>query len=546
MNKLKNRHGSVNSLYVLGFTAVVLIIILTIILFKMGQPTSPVRSTTSGSSTGSQTQPSQKDNAPAEGLFFYCAAGVRPPVERIAAQYEKEYGVPIRIQYGGSQTLLSQLEVANTGDLYLAADESYMTLAHSKDLVQERLPIGFQKPVIAVRKGNPKNIHGIKDLLRSDVKCALGNPDQAAIGRVTRKLLLQTGQWDKLKKHVTQSGVFFPTVPEVANAVKLGSVDAGIVWDATLATYPELEAVAVPELDRGKSKIIVGILSSASNPTRALHFARYLTAEDKGLAVFRQMGFKTVVGDKWEDVPEIVFYVGSVNRRSIDSIIKEFEQREGVRINTVYNGCGILTAQMRTIREQRQGLGFPDAYMACDVYYLNTVKDWFQEAVEVSDTEIVIAVPKGNPKGIKSLKDLAKPGLRVSVGQPDQCTIGVLTRELLKKEGLYDAIMKNVVTQTASSAMLVPTVVTHSVDATLAYLTDTLAEKDKVDVIHIPSEAAKAVQPFAIAKSSQHKWLCRRLFEAIAASKDKFDAAGFHFRLKGPRPTKYIIEKAGQ
>jgi len=173
---------------------------------------------------------------------------------------------------------------------------------------------------------------------------------------------------------------------------------------------------------------------------------------------------------------------------------------------------------------------------------LNNVRDWFQEDVEISDTEIVIAVPKGNPKGIKSLKDLTRPGIRVSVGQPDQCTIGALTRLLLEKEGLYDEVMKNVVTQTASSAMLVPTVSTGSVDASLAYLTDTLAEKDKVDVIRIPSNAAKAVQPFAIARSSQRKWLGRRLFAALARSKDRFEAAAFHFRLEGPRPTKVSIE----
>ena len=71
-------------------------------------------------------------------------------------------------------------------------------------------------------------------------------------------------------------------------------------------------------------------------------------------------------------------------------------------MNTVYNGCGILTGQMRIAAEDK-GRGFPDTYMACDVYYLDTVKDWFQEAVNVSDTDIVIAVQKGNPKAIQSL-----------------------------------------------------------------------------------------------------------------------------------------------
>jgi len=256
-------------------------------------------------------------------------------------------------------------------------------------------------------------------------------------------------------------------------------------------------------------------------------------ARDRGLETFAENGFETIDGDVWSEKPELTFFCGSVNRRAVEEVIQKFEEREGVVVNTIYNGCGILTAQMKTIRDQNQTAGFPDTYMACDRYYLENVKDWFQEDVDVSDTEVVIAVPKGNPAGIKNLQDLTKPGVRVSVGQPDQCTIGVLTRQVLESEDVHDEVMKNVVTQTATSAMLVPTVTTGSVDAALAYATDTKAESDKVDSIRIPSEAAKAIQPFAIARSSDHKYLGRRLYQAIAEAGEKFETAGFHFRLDG-------------
>ncbi len=331
--------------------------------------------------------------------------------------------------------------------------------------------------------------------------------------------------------------MFKPTVPEVAGDVKLGSVDAAIVWDTTLTLYPDLEAVRTPELDAGEVQVTIGVLTSSHSPTKALRFARYLSARDKGLATFKAQGFATVDGDKWSETPELTFFCGAVNRRSVGEVIKAFQQREGVKVNTIYNGCGILTAQMRTIRDQEQGGGFPDTYMACDRYYLNTVKDWFQEDVDVSDTHIVIAVPKGNPRNIQSLQDLAKPGVRVSMGQPDQCTIGVLSKKLLESEGLYDAVMKNVVTQPPSSAMLVPTVATGSVDATLAFATDTRAEWDKVDKVQIDSTAALAIQPFAIARTSKHKYLARRLYEEISKSGERFKAAGFHFRLDNAAET---------
>jgi len=511
----QSRNGAVNALFVLAIAAIVALAVLGALLIDMGN---------SGSQAAGEHE-----------LFVFCAAGIRPPVEAIVADYQREYGVSIQLQYGGSNTLLSQLEVGKIGDLYVTADDSYIALAREKGLVREALPLAMQRPVITVKRGNPKSIEGVDDLLREDVRLAVANPDQAAVGKVTRKLLRQSGHWDRLEAHVIDNGVFKPTVPEVASDVKIGSVDAAIIWDSTAHQHDDLEVIRTPELDGGLSHVMIGLLTSTKQPAAALRFARYIAARDKGLQTFAQKGFETGDGDSWSESPELTFFCGSVNRQAVESTIQEFEQREGVRINTVYNGCGILTAQMQAIAGGQQG-GFPDTYMACDLYYLQTVEEMFQDAVNVSDTELVIAVPAGNPKNLQSLEDLTADGLTVSLGQPDQCTIGVLTRQLLESEGVYEAVMQNVVTETPSSAMLVPTVATGSVDATIAFKTDTLAERDKLEVIPINSAAAKAIQPFSIARSSDHKQLARRFYEAIAASRDKFESAGFHWRLEDRAP----------
>src|SRR5689334_10482730 len=47
-----------------------------------------------------------------EPLVVYCAASNKSVVEAIRADYEKEFGTPLHIQYGASQTLLAALEVA--------------------------------------------------------------------------------------------------------------------------------------------------------------------------------------------------------------------------------------------------------------------------------------------------------------------------------------------------------------------------------------------------------------------------------------------------
>lgn len=523
------RRGQVNALWLLLMAAVLIIGAMVLLLN---------RETTNQHSTASDP------DHPAT-LTMYTAAGMRVGVEEIVAEYEAETGVHVDLQFGGSNTLLNQLQVNKyeTADLYLAADDFYLAKAIELKLARETLPIGHQRPVIVTPKNSDKNITSIDDLIRHDVVVAMANPEQAAVGRVTKSLLESStingeNAWEQIEAAVTERGVFKPTVNDVANDLKLGAVDAGILWDTTVAMpkyRDDLQAVHVTQLD-DPHLVGVAVLSSSPQPTEALKFARYLAGRNKGLPIFARYGLNPVEGDVWEEHPEITFYCGAVNRRALEDIVADFSQREGVTINTVYDGCGTLTGRMKTIDRQLPELGFPDVYMACDVYYLENVREWFQEAANVSDVEIVIAVPTGSTK-VRTIDDLLKPGIRVAIGQPEQCTIGALTRKLLEKEGLYDKLKEKqiaegeVVVEKPSSALLVPDVVTGHVDAAIAYITDVQVNSDRVDIIRMNSPLNLAIQPFSIARTSEHKYLVRRLYQQIADSPEAFESAGFRFRL---------------
>ena len=93
-----------------------------------------------------------------EALTVFCAANLKKPVEAIAEQYRKELGVEVQVQYGPTGTLLSQIQVAKQGDLFIAADDGSVKIAEVEELIREVLPLVVQHPVIAVAKGNPKGI----------------------------------------------------------------------------------------------------------------------------------------------------------------------------------------------------------------------------------------------------------------------------------------------------------------------------------------------------------------------------------------------------
>jgi ABC-type molybdate transport system substrate-binding protein len=128
----------------------------------------------------------------------------------------------------------------------------------------------------------------------------------------------------------------------------------------------------------------------------------------------------------------------------IDDLVKSFSNREGVLINTIYAGCGIHVAEMKALKKgQPTPHVFPDAYFACDVSFMKQVQEWFEASKIISRNDMVLVVPKGNPKKIKSLEDLAQADLKIGLGHPKNSALGALTDDLLKKLRLHTRVYAN-------------------------------------------------------------------------------------------------------
>lgn len=473
------------------------------------ETTSPGQGTTNPESTN-------------EPIMLYCAASNRAVIDAIITQYKKECGRQIDVQYGPSQTLLTTLEVSGQGDLFLPADSSYIDMARNKELVEEVIPLAKMHTVVTVAKGNPKNIHAFEDLLKPEIKLVQANPDAAAIGKVVKAHLQSQGLWDGLSKNTV---AFRMTVTDAANDVALGAADAAIVYDAVIHGNAKVESIKLKELDGASSDVCLAVSKCTGQPRNALHFARYVSAIDRGLKQYAAGGFEPVSGDQWSDAPELSIFAGSMLRPAIEQTLVAFEQREGIRVNRVYNGCGILVAQMQAGQH-------PDAYFACDKEFMNKVPDLFPAPVDISQNELVILVQKGNPHQIKSLKDLGNQGLRVGVGHEKQCAMGWLTQNTLREGEVEQVVMANVKVQSPTGDMLVNQMLAGSLDAAVVYLSNAAGAGEKLDAIRIVGlQCSVATQPFAVAVDSPRSRLANRLFERIqsADSKTAFLAEGFRW-----------------
>jgi molybdenum ABC transporter molybdate-binding protein len=458
------------------------------------------------------------------GLVVYCAAGIRKPLEAVAAAFEAECGLPVSFQFGGSSTLLSQLRVAKSGDLFIAADAETMATAKGLDLTREVLPFATLTPVVGVRTGNPKAVARFEDLLRPEIRLALTNPETASIGKTVRAAA--GDRWETLSQ---KAAVMKPTVTEGAADLALGAVDAAILWDALPGQFSGIEAVHLPELDAKPETASAGVLASSMQAAEALKFARFLAAPEKGGALLKAAGFTPQPGDAWALKPELRLYSGGVNRTAIEALLQNFATREGVGMTTVFNGCGILCATMKTLGDGPDSK-FPDAYYACDLCFVPPVAEQFPEAFLLTETQIGIAVREGNPKAAKTLADLAQPGLRVGLCNAEQSTLGYMTQGIIKSSGLLESIRRNVVVEVPTADFLVNQMRAGALDAAIVYRVNVQSTYAPLEFVPLTHAGARAVQPFAVRAHSPNRQLALRLLEFLKANRGEFEKAGFVWR----------------
>jgi molybdate transport system substrate-binding protein len=457
-------------------------------------------------------------------LVVYCAAGIRKPLETVAAAFEAESGTAVNFQFGGSSTLLTQLRVAKSGDLFIAADSETMQTAHGLGLTREALAFAVQTPVVAVRTGNPKAVANFDDLLRPEVRLALTNPETASIGKTVRAAA--GSRWEALS---AKAAVTKPTVTEIAADLSLGAVDAAILWDALPSQFSGIEAVRLPELDAKPETAAAGVLASCTQPAEALKFARFLAAPEKGGQLLKAAGFTPQPGDAWAVKPELVLFSGGVNRTAIESLLQNFATREGVGMTTVFNGCGILCATMKTLGDGPNSK-FPDAYYACDLCFVPPVAEQFPEAFLLTETEIGMVVREGNPKEVRTLADMAQPGLRVGLCNAEQSTLGYMTRGIIKSSGLLESIQRNVVVEVPTADFLVNQMRAGALDAAIVYRVNVQSNYAPLEFLPLAHAGAKAVQPFAVRAQSPNRQLALRLLDFLKANRGEFEKAGFVWR----------------
>lgn len=229
----------------------------------------------------------------AEDILFFCGSAVKIPMDEIIQSYKKEKGINVTVIYGGSGTLMAQMEISRRGDLYLSGSPDYIETGERKNILTKKSmrKIAYLIPSIIVPRGNPARIYSLQDLCRKGVRIGIGNPQSVCLGLYSIELFCRNGL---LSKVFTNIQVFTKSCEDTATIAVFRKVDAVIGWDVFYSWNPsEVEWIKIPgEKIPRISYCAVSIPVYARNRKMSFDLINYIISK-KGKAVFNKWNYIT-------------------------------------------------------------------------------------------------------------------------------------------------------------------------------------------------------------------------------------------------------------
>lgn len=163
----------------------------------------------------------------AEGLTIGAAHSLKGAFEEILPMFESEYGTPVRVVYGPTQSFRRQIEKGAQIDVVLSSVEEIDRLDKT-GLVLSRLPQVYARTSLvlvmsATSQATPISFHDV--LSDRGTRIALGDLDTSSVGAITARALRRLDPAYRNLFHLIRA----QHNEEVINLVHRGDADVGIV-----------------------------------------------------------------------------------------------------------------------------------------------------------------------------------------------------------------------------------------------------------------------------------------------------------------------------
>ena len=126
----------------------------------------------------------------------------------------------------------------------------------------------------------------------------------------------------------------------------------------------------------------------------------------------------------------LMIFAGAASKPPTEEAARLYRQNKGIEVHLTFGGSGFVLSQMKLARRG-------DVYFPGSSDFMERAK---KENLVLGDTERIVTylipalnVQKGNSRNIRSLKDLARPGLRLGIADPETVCVGTYAVEVIEK-----------------------------------------------------------------------------------------------------------------
>jgi len=216
----------------------------------------------------------------------------------------------------------------------------------------------------------------------------------------------------------------------------------------------------------------------------------------------------------------LIGFVGAASKPPTTEAKEVFEKANpNIVVDISFGGSGTLLNQM-TLEETG------DFYMPGSNDYMEKAEQ--KEAVVPETRKIVaylvpmICVQSGNPKNIRSLKDLTRRGIVVGLAKSGAVCLGDVSDEILQSAGLENQVKKNVLTYAGSCDQTQQLVQLGEVDAVIGWDAFKHWAPDDIDVVPIAREHLRVRNiPIAVSAYSKNREAVEKFIDFLTSEEGK-------------------------
>ena len=226
-----------------------------------------------------------------DSITVYAGAGFSGLCDDLLDVFNEKYpNITVDMRYARSGELFTALETQQKSDVFFPENYKYMNGAITKGYVANGSVknITTNVPVIIVQNENPKNITGLEDLAREDIKVGLGELEGPSIGRSSQEILNKS-------KIIINPALTTSTENQLITSLVSGDIDAAIVWKSLTeleTNHDKFEVIPIPENQSKVTTVPIAVTQFSQNNESANTFVDFVSNDKDAREIFINWGYE--------------------------------------------------------------------------------------------------------------------------------------------------------------------------------------------------------------------------------------------------------------